>query len=312
MSRLSCLLCSLAAPLLLAGCHAVSTNPEAAPEASAAVAPPSAGVMATRPSDYVTEHLKDYASVTLDADLSALDAKQKQMLVVLIKAADVMNEIYWKQAWGDRDALMARVHDRPTWRFLDINYGPWDRLNNNHPFIDGVGPRPPGARFYPTNMTKAEFERAPLKDKTSLYTLLRRDDAGALVTIPYHQAYRSDLQKAAGLLHQAARLAEDKGFANYLSLRAQALLNDNYRPSDFAWMEMKTNPIDIVIGPIETYEDQVFGYKASYEAYVLLKDTRWSAKLQRFAQYLPELQRALPVAAKYKAETPGSVADLNA
>ncbi len=161
-------------------------------------------------------------------------------------------------------------------------------------------------------MTKEEFESAPIDDKTSLYTLLRRDADGKLGSVPYHAAYSEDLKHSNELLRKAAGLAKDEGFRKYLELRADALLSDDYQPSDFAWMDMKNNPIDLVIGPIETYEDQLFGYKASYESYVLIKDQAWSERLARFAKYLPELQRSLPVADKYKAETPGSDADLNA
>ena len=145
-------------------------------------------------------------------------------------------------------------------------------------------------------MTKEEFEAADLPDKTSWYTLLRRDDAGKLVTVPYHVAYKADLERAAALLREAATLSADKSFANYLRMRADALLSDDFQPSDLAWMDMKTNPVDIVIGPIETYEDQLFGYKAAYEGLVLVKDQAWSEKLARFAQFLPALQQGLPVA----------------
>jgi hypothetical protein len=207
---------------------------------------------------------------------------------------------------------MQRIPDDVTRRFAEINYGPWDRLDNDQPFVAGVGPRPPGAQFYPADMTKDEFEKADLKDKAGLYNVLRRDAQGKLVTVPYHEAYKADLERAAGLLRQAAALSDDKEFAGYLKQRADALLSDDYRPSDFAWMSMKNNPVDIVIGPIETYEDQLYGYKASYESYVLVKDQAWSARLARFAKYLPELQRELPVDDKYKAEKPGSDADLNA
>lgn len=260
----------------------------------------------------VRRHLADYATVKLTADLSGLDANQKKMLGLLIDAADVTNAIYWRQSWGEKDALLAKITDPDVRAFAELNYGPWDRLDNDRPFVAGVGPRPAGAQFYPANMSKAEFEQADLKDKASLYTLLRRDDAGKLQTVPYHVAYKAELDKAADLLRQASKLAVDKGFAHYLTMRADALQSDDYQPSDFAWMDMKTNPVDIVIGPIETYEDQLFGYKASYESYVLVKDQVWSAKLARFAKYLPELQRELPVPDKYKAEKPGSDADLNA
>jgi len=298
----------------LAGCSshdnantAQAPAPTPAPAATVpAVPPPSTDA------DNAAQRMANYATVKLTADLSTFDDKQKQMIALLVQAADVTNDIYWKQSWGDKAALMARIPDDVTRRFAEINYGPWDRLDNDQPFVAGVGARPPGAQFYPADMSKDEFDKADLKDKTGLYTLLRRDAQGKLVTVPYHEAYKADLDRAAGLLRQAADLSSDKDFAGYLKKRADALQSDDYRPSDFAWMSMKNNPVDIVIGPIETYEDQLYGYKASYESYVLVKDQAWSAKLARFAKYLPELQRELPVDGKYKAEKPGSDADLNA
>jgi len=296
----------------LAGCSShdnadTAQAPAPAPAATVpAVPPPSTDA------DNAAQRMANYATVKLTADLSSFDDKQKQMIALLVQAADVTNDLYWKQSWGDKAALMARIPDDVTRRFAEINYGPWDRLDNDQPFVAGVGTRPPGAQFYPADMSKDEFDKADLKDKTGLYTLLRRDAQGKLVTVPYHEAYKAGLDRAAGLLRQAADLSSDKDFAGYLKKRADALQSDDYRPSDFAWMSMKNNPVDIVIGPIETYEDQLYGYKASYESYVLVKDQAWSARLARFAKYLPELQRELPVDDKYKAEKPGSDADLNA
>lgn len=296
----------------LAGC----SSHDNANTAQAPAPTPAATVPAVPPpstdADDAAQRMANYATVKLTADLSSFDDKQKQMIALLVQAADVTNDIYWKQSWGDKAALMARIPDDVTRRFAEINYGPWDRLDNDEPFVAGVGARPPGAQLYPADMTKDEFDKADLKDKTGLYTLLRRDAQGKLVTVPYHEAYKIDLDRAAGLLRQAADLSADKDFAGYLKKRADALQSDDYRPSDFAWMSMKSNPVDIVIGPIETYEDQLYGYKASYESYVLVKDQAWSAKLARLAKYLPELQRELPVDGKYKAEKPGSDADLNA
>ena len=294
---------------LVAGCD------RATEQAAPAAVPAAAATVATAPApvtSYAAQHLGDYVSVPLKADLSAFDDQDKQMIALLIQASDVMNTLYWQQAWGDKAALMAKIGDPDTQRFAELNYGAWDRLNSDTPFIDGVGTRPPGAQFYPADMTKEEFEAAKLKDKTSWYTLLRRDATGKLVTVPFHEAYKADLEKAAALLRQAAPMSKDAGFKNYLLMRADALLSDDFRPSDLAWMDMKSNPVDIVIGPIETYEDQVFGYKASYEGLVLLKDKAWSERLSHFAAFLPELQRGLPVPDKYKAEKPGSAADLNA
>jgi len=253
-----------------------------------------------------------YASVRLEADLSNLSADQKALIGILIDAAKIMDDLFWRQAYGDRMTLLDRVQDPATRDYARINYGPWDRLAGDRPFVPGVGPKPAGANFYPTDMSKAEFEAVDLPGKTGLYSILRRDDAGALKVIPYSVAYHSELEQAAALLRQAAELAQDSGFANYLKLRAEALLSDDYLASDMAWMDNKTNPIELVYGPIESYEDKLYGYRASFEAYVLIKDQAWSERLARFAQFLPELQRALPVADAYKQEVPGSDADLNA
>jgi len=290
------------APIALVACQ-----PESAPAgAPVADASPSFG------QNYAQAHAGDYAVVPLTADLSAFDARGKQMIGKLVQAADVMNDIFWQQSWdGDREALIERAPDEATAELIRINYGPWDRLNEDTPFIDGIPPRPPGANFYPVDMSKASFEAADLPAKTSPYTLLRRKE-GELVTVPYHEAYAADLERAATLLREAADLSDNEAFTNYLTMRADALLDDDFRPSDMAWMEMKDNPVDIVIGPIETYQDQLFGYKAAYEGLVLVKNIEWSERLARFAEFLPELQRGLPVDEDYKAEMPGSDADLGA
>jgi hypothetical protein len=203
-------------------------------------------------------------------------------------------------------------------RFARINYGPWDRLNGNKPFVPDAKPKPAGANFYPTDITKSEFEEHLVKRPDdadafrSLYTVIRRNTDGRLYSVPYRQAFAFQSRKAAEHLEAAAALAEDEGFKAYLTARAEALRTDNYQPSDLLWMDMKSNMIDCVIGPIETYEDQLFGYKAAHECYVLIKDMEWSQRLSRYATLLPALQRGLPVDDRYKTETPGSDSDLNA
>lgn len=258
--------------------------------------------------------LRKYAPFRLEADLSALSENQRQMLRLLIEAAHEMDAIFKTQAYGDLDALLATLQDPGLQRFAAINYGPWDRLDGNRPFIEGVGPKPLGANFYPPDMTREEFEAAAAHNEAlrSLYTMVRRDAQGRLVAIPYHEFFASHVQRAAERLRQAAKLAEDEGLRHYLTLRAEALLNDDYYESDRAWLEMKTNTIDVVIGPIETYEDQLFGYKAAAEAFVLLKDRTWSERLSRYATLLPKLQAALPVPEAYKREQPGTDSDLGA
>lgn len=278
--------------------------------ACGAETPDEAVVSAT---DAVEPRPEIYAEFELTADLGHLSNSQRQMIAVLIEASKIMDDLFWRQAWGDDyKARLALIDDDSTRRFAALNYGPWDRLANDAPFIKGVGPKPPGANFYPPDMSKEEFEAAYLPGKKGLYSLVRRDNAGELVLVPYHVAYKDDLQQAATLLRQAADLAGDQQFATYLKLRAAALISDEFQTSDLFWMDVKSNPIDVVIGPIETYEDRLYGYRAAYESYVLIKDLEWSEQLSRFALFLPELQEGLPVPDEYKWETPGTDSDLNA
>jgi hypothetical protein len=256
-----------------------------------------------------------YATVRLTADVSKLSDNDQQVVRLLIEAVQYMDPIFWQETYGaESDALALAKGDEATRRYIEINYGPWDRLRDNEPFIDGVGPKPLGANLYPADMTVAEFEAAAADhpELESLYTLVRRGDDGGLTAVPYHEAFAEQQAAAGAKLRAAADLSSDQDFARYLRLRAEALETDEYQASDFAWMDMKNNPVDVVIGPIETYEDALFGYKAGHEGYVLIKDMEWSARLARFAALLPDLQRDLPVDPKYKAETPGTDADLNA
>lgn len=258
------------------------------------------------------DRLNDYVNVKLTTDVSKLNENEKKMLGLLISAADIMNDLFWEQAYGNKADLLASVTDEDTKKFILINYGPWDRLNGNQPFIESVGEKPAGANFYPVDMTKEEFEKANIPNKKDPYTFIRRDAEGKLVSIPYNQQFKAKLAEAASFLLEASKLTDDAGLKKYLELRANALLTDQFDASDRAWLDMKTNHLDIVIGPIENYEDALYNYKTSYEAYVLVKDMEWSEKLAKYATFLPQLQKALPVDAAYKAEVPGTDSDLNA
>ncbi len=264
------------------------------------------------PQTKMQKNLSKYVNVKLTTDLSKLTDNERKMIPVLIKAADIMNDLFWYESYGDKTALLNSVSDADTKTFVKINYGPWDRLDGNAPFVEGVGAKPLGANYYPKDMTKEEFEAADIENKSSIYNFVRRDEKGKLYSIPYYQQFEKEVKTVSDLLLEASKLADDAGLKKYLELRAQAMLDDNYQPSDLAWMDMKTNTLDIVIGPIETYEDQMFGNKAAHEGYVLIKDQEWSAKLARFASFLPELQKGLPVDDAYKKETPGTDSDLNA
>lgn len=256
------------------------------------------------------QKVDEFALVELKSDISHLSDKEKQMLPYLFEVAQIMDDIFWQQAVGDKDEFLKGITDEAAREFAKINYGPWERLNGNEPFISGFQSKPLGAQFYPIDMTKDEFENFEAPDKDGLYTVIRRTADGKLESVPYHVAYKEQTEKAANLIRKAAELAEDEGLKKYLELRADALLTDDYFESDLAWMSMKTNKIDFVVGPIENYEDALFGYKTAHEAFVLIKDIDWTAKIGRFAALLPELQKSLPVEPQYKSEVPGMDSDL--
>lgn len=266
--------------------------------------------MASIPMSEIQKKVNEFVEVELKSDISHLSEDQKEMLSHLFEAAEIMDDIFWKQAFGDKDELLNAVENENLKDFVHINYGPWERLNNNKPFVKGYEEKPEGANFYPKDMTKEEFENFEDEDKTSLYTLIRRNDDGDLITIPYHKAYEDKHEKAAELLKKAADLAENESFAKYLNLRAEALLTDEYLESDMAWMDVRNNDVDFVVGPIENYEDGLYGYKAAHEAFVLIKDHDWTEKLEKFSKLLPELQESLPVDKDYKQEKPGIDSDL--
>ena len=304
-------LCLAALPLAAA----CATQP--APEPAPASAPAAQAAAPMSAASDIDARLAKYTTVRLTTDIAALSARERQMLPVLIDAAQAMDEIFWQQAYGDRAALLSSLTDPRMRRFAEINYGPWDRLAGNEPFVPGAGAKPEGANLYPRDMTKAEFEAEVAKGGAradslkSLYTLVRRD-GGRLHAVPYHVAFGPQMKRAADRLRQASALADDAGLKRYLELRADALVSGNYQPSDMAWLDMKNNTIDVVIGPIETYEDALYGYKAAAEAYVLVKDREWSQRLSRYAALLPSLQQGLPVAEQYRREMPGTDSDLNA
>lgn len=262
--------------------------------------------------EYVPARPEQYATVRLTTDLSQLAEHERQMLPLLIEAARIMDTLFMWQAYGDPGTLATLGNTADEKAYVRINYGPWDRLAGNAPFIKGVGAKPLGANFYPADMTKEAFNNADIEHKQSLYTFIRRDEAGLLYSQWYHERFPAQLARAKTLLEEAAALALDPGLKQYLTLRAHALTTDKFLASDQAWMRMKDNTLDVVIGPIETYEDRLFGYKASYEAYVLVKDKAWSERLSKYAQFLPALQKNLPVADQYKQEEPGTDAQLNA
>ncbi|HBB86400.1 MAG TPA: hypothetical protein DC047_02150 [Blastocatellia bacterium] len=254
-----------------------------------------------------------FAPTTLTANLSKLSASERQALVKIIAAAKLLDPLFLRQVWSGNDALKARLEvdktavGRQRLHYFLINDGPWSRLDGNEPFIEGV-PRekPPQANFYPDDITKDEFNSwlagLPGSEKekaTGYFYTIRRDASGKLMSVPYSQEYREFLEPAAKLLREAAALTTNRTLKDFLSKRADAFTSNDYYASDVAWMDLDA-PIDVTIGPYETYEDELFGYKAAFEAYVTLTDAVESAKLKKFSQYLQEIENNLPLDAQYR------------
>ena len=258
-----------------------------------------------------TAKLSDkYAEYTLTTDISHLSDNEKQMLPLLFEAANIMEDLYWVENYGDKDALLNSITDPDIQKMAKICYGPWDGLDNNSVFVEGQNEKPAGAGFYPTDMTMEEWEAFTDPNKDSQYTMIVRDSLGNLQCVWYHDYFAEQIEKAANLLDQASELAGDAEFAEYLKLRAKALRTDDYYESDMQWMTVRNNNIDYVVGPIENYTDGLFGTKAAHEAFILIKDQEWTKQLAHYVALLPELQRQLPVPEEYKQEEPGADADL--
>jgi hypothetical protein len=253
----------------------------------------------------------DYAEVELTANLDHLTDGDKQAIVKLIEVAQIMDDLFWKDAIGDKEAFLNSIEDEDALKYALINYGPWDRLNGNKSFIATYGEKPLGANYYPSDITKEVFNAFDDPNKMSWYTLIRRDDAGKLKCVWYHEEYAQEIEKVAQLLEEAAELVSDKEFQTYLRLRATALRTDDYLTSDLAWMDMKNNKIDFVVGPIESYEDAFMGVKAAHSGQILIKDLEWSKNIEHFNEVLPQLQAGLPVAPEYKTESATNSGDMN-
>ena len=215
----------------------------------------------------------EYALVKITTpDLSGISDNGKEVLSLYKFAADQADSIYWKQTFGDK-ALLDGIQDSDIKEFAKINYGPWDRVTGKA-FVEGYGERPLGAAFYPADMTKAEFEAFSDSSKTSPYTMIARDSAGALASVPYHVAFKDYIEKISSELQAAADITIKASVKNYLLKKTEALKTDDYLAADKAWLDVKDSKMDLIIGPSEINDDQLFGLKASYDAYVLLKDEK--------------------------------------
>lgn len=264
-----------------------------------------------------------FAPVEMRVDTSGLSPGDRQALAKLLDAARLIDRIYLNQLWSGNQAMYARLKKDTTplgaarLEYFWLNKGPWSDLDGHAAFLPGAPPRKvPGADFYPEDMQREEFEawaktlpESGRREAEGFFTVIRRDAARHLTAVPYSREYGHHLARAARLLHQAARLTDNQSLGHFLSLRADAFLSNDYYASDVAWMDLDA-PLDITIGPYETYNDELFGYKAAYEAYVNLRDGRETERLKSFADHLQEIEDNLPVERCYRNPKLGALAPI--
>ncbi len=264
-----------------------------------------------------------FAPTELRVDVSKLSAGDRQALAKLIEASRVLDDIFLQQLWSGNQALYAKLRRDTTplgkarLHYFWINKGPWSDLEGHAAFLPDVPARKPlGASFYPEDMTRREFEEwvktlpeSGKQQAEGFFTVIRRDAGRKLKSVPYSQEYKTDLDKSARLLEQAAALTPNATLKKFLTARAAAFRSNDYYESDLAWMDLDA-PIDITIGPYETYNDEMFGYKAAFEAYVNLRDDAETAKLKFFGDHLQEVENNLPIDAKYRNPKLGSQAPI--
>jgi len=307
---------------------ATSVIPAAAQSKGKAKGKPATAQTANTP-NIAAQRLGMYKKFSLKTDTALLSVAERECITHLIKAAQIADRIFWKQTYGDKDQFLRGIKDSSERKFAEINYGPWDRLNNNEPFMKGYGPKPDGVNFYPRDFSMDGIDPNMLDFVKSPYAVVRDFKApgpidpskhkdGPIIPEPmglpitsstgkqyevlkYGEFYREDVMKLGDEMHAASEaiMKEDKEFGMYLRERMGALMMDDYIGSDIKWLSLKSH-LDFVIGPIENYEDKLLGQKTSYEAYVLVRDKEWGAKLDKFIAYLPTLQAGLPVSSEYK------------
>ncbi len=262
----------------------------------------------------IDERMAPYAPVELKVPWDLLDENQEAVLEKLFRASKIMDELFLRQVSEKNAALrekLAAKGDKKVLRFFDLNFGPWDRLEEHEPFI-GSKEKPAGANFYPEDMTREEFEGwlkahpEDAEDFESNFTVIRRTEDGGLKAVPYSAEYRGKLEEAARYLVEAAEITKNPSLARFLRSRAKAFLSDDYFQSDMDWMDIADNVIDITIGPYEVYEDNIFNYKAAFESFLCIRDPGESRKLDGLKQYLGKMEKNLPIDDRYKNLSRGS------
>ena len=258
----------------------------------------------------MSQLVNNYALVTIPApDLTGITENGKEVLRLYREAADEVDNIYWQQYYGDKQALLESLKDSTERLYTEINYGPWDRIDGVT-FLLNVNPRPTGACFYPQDMTKKEFAAWKNADKKSPYTLVRRDEEGKLQTVWYHDAYAAQIAEIEDYLQRAADVTIKPSVRHYLLQMIEGLKTDHYYEANKAWLEMNDSKMDLVIGPIEPVDDALYGIKASYGAYVLLKNLQRTEQLNALSARMSEYQHMLPGNPLYHHFEPGAMSDI--
>ena len=266
--------------------------------------------------------IRQFAPTDISADVSGLPDNERQALAKMVEAAQLFDGLFLQQAWADNPSMLARLaaDDSPVGRarlhYFLINKGPWDRVDHNKPFIPGAPEKPEMGNHYPADSTKEEIQKwiaalppAAKDDATGFFSVVRRGPAGKLVTVPYSVEFQNTLVSASKLLNDAAALTTNASLKKYLSLRATALLSNDYFASDMAWMELDA-AIEPTIGPYETYEDEWFGYKAGFEAFIAIRDDAETKKLDTFGSQLQALESALPIDPAFRNPSLGALAPI--
>ena len=270
----------------------------------------SLAVSCTRDRVDVGRLVENYALVTIPApDLTGITDNGKEVLRLYRMAADEVDQIYWRQYFGDGEAFLGALADPSEKLYAEINYGPWDRIDGK-PFLPGYGSKPEGACFYPADMTAEEFGKWDNPDKNSPYTLVQRADDGTLKTVWYHDAYADRIAQIEAYLQRAADVTIKESVRHYLLQLIEGLKTDDYYESNKAWLEMNDSKMDLVLGPIEAVDDAVYGTKASYGAYVLLKNLQRTEELDALSARMPELQQMLPGDPANHDFVPGAESDI--
>ncbi|MGV6819946.1 MAG: dipeptidyl-peptidase 3 family protein [Parvularcula sp.] len=302
------LIASVCAAALVVSCGADAPTPPPADETEAAA--PAAAPMKVASHEHLEKMRAQFARVEMAPDTSFLSAEERQVVNLLIEAAGLMDEIYFRQVtphnpdWREKIASSDLADKGLVLDLYDLHFGPWDSLDHNKPFV-GDHERLPGAGFYPDDMSKEEFDAwiaahpEDRDDFVSGYTVIRRTKDGGLQAIPYSEAYKEWLEPAAQLLREAADITTNESLKRFLTLRADSFLSDDYFESEMAWMDLE-GPIEVAIGPYEVYTDGLFGYKTAFEIFLTIKDPAESAALDKYKGMLRDMEANLPVAETYK------------